>query len=377
MSKITGVDFQGSEFHPFNSQKILCHAKRMEAIVNEQYLPPIVMNLDVSGRCQYRCEHCHHRRKQVHDRQLPDLPKQLADTLPYFLRHWQVDGERVLGCCIVGSQGDALLYPYLPKLLRELHFSGVEVGLVTNGFGLHGSLIDYAAYYTKFTGFSMDAGTAKTYAEIKGCRATYWDVVCGHIASLVKVVTDNGLRNDIGWKILILPKNQNEIYQSCEMAKKLGCRYVQIRPADLPEDEVSKIDIELVEAQILKAIEDLEEPGEFEIVGVRHKFSPAYKKVLPKYCYLTPLTVTITSDGKAYCCVDRRCDENTLLADCTLGGWSALSDVWGTSAHTAIVHRAINHSGEGPDCNIRCSNYGYDKYFRNFIVDDNVDRNLI
>jgi wyosine [tRNA(Phe)-imidazoG37] synthetase (radical SAM superfamily) len=378
VSENIGIDIQSSDLHPFNSQKVLAHGYRMEAIVNEQYLPPVVLNLDVSGKCQYHCDHCHHRRKQTHDKQLPDLPEHLAKTLPYFLRNWNVNGHRVLGCCIVGSQGDALLYKGLPDLLRELHFSGTEIGLVTNGYGLDGELMLYAASYCKFIGFSMDAGTGVGYIDVKGTTdVKAWDRVTDFISILCRILDVVGLRNDVCWKMLILPKTYKEIYQGCQMAKEVGCRYVQIRPADLTKEEQEKIDIECVEKQIENAIRDLEEPGKFQIVGVRHKFDKAYKKVLPKYCYLTPLTVTVTSDGKAYACVDRRCDETTLLADCADGGWAALRDVWGSPTHVGIVREIINRGGCGPDCDIRCSNYGYDKYFRNYFVNDNVDRNMI
>jgi len=371
-------DIQGSMIHPFNSSKILMHADRMEAIINEQYLPPIVMNLDVTGKCQYHCDHCHHRRKQVQDKHLSDLPERLARTLPYFLQHWKVRGYGVKACCIVGSQGDALLYPHLPKLLQGLHKAGIEIGLVTNGYGFNHMLLNYAAFYTKFIGFSMDAGNWQTYNEIKhppDKRA--WHTVCDNIAQLTTIIRENNLRNDVGWKILILPKSQHEIYDSCKVAKSLNCRYVQIRPADLPEEERAQLDIPMIERQIQDAVTDLEEPGKFEIVGVRHKFTADYKQVLPKYCYLTPLTVTITSDGAAYACVDRRCDNSTMIAHCEKYGWVDLKNTWGGRGHLWIVHSTINRDGQGPNCNIRCSNYGYDNFFLNYILDDKTDRNLI
>jgi pyruvate-formate lyase-activating enzyme len=308
---------------------------------------------------------------------LPNLPERLAKTLPYFLRDWQVDGERIKGCCIVGSQGDALLYPLLPKLLKDLHFAGIEVGLVTNGYGFTDKLIQYAAAYCKFIGFSMDAGKEDSYEEIKHTPKGAWKKVTKAVGKLCGTIESMGLRNDVGWKILILPDTYTDIYESCRVAKDLGCRYVQIRPADLPEKYSKLIDKDTVEEQIIRAIAVFEEQGIFEIVGVRHKFTEQFKPVLPNYCYMTPLTVTITSDGKAYACVDRRCDEATLLADCGRYGWVALKEIWGSTKHVDIVHSVINRNGEGPDCGIRCSNYGYDKFFLNYFVEDNVDRNMI
>lgn len=376
MRKEACLDLQSSPWHPFNSQKALVHAERFQAILDEQYLPPVVLNLDVSGRCQYACPHCHHRSKQVRER-LPDLSERLASTLPAFLRSWEVKNARVLGCCIVGSAGDALLYPRLASLLRELHFIGVDVGLVTNGYALKKNLSLAAAHYCKFVGFSMDAGTADGYREVKQCPDGAWELVCAQITFLTRTLHECGLRNDTCWKMLVLPQTQHELYEGCRVARDLGCRYVQVRPADLPDDRRMQIDVALVEDQLRRAIRDFEIPDKFEIVGVRHKFSSEFKAVLPKYCWLTPLTVTITSDGKAYACVDRRCDATTLIANCAAGGWEALRRAWGGPEHLRIVHEVINCKGAGPQCGIRCSNYGYDALFRNFFTEDKTDRNLI
>jgi MoaA/NifB/PqqE/SkfB family radical SAM enzyme len=363
-------------YNPFNSTKALVHGRRLQAIIDEQYLPPVVVNLDVAGVCNYRCPHCHHRSKQIGDRSLPMLDERLARTFPAFLRGWDVEGARPLGCCIVGSKGDALLYPGLKTLLKELHFSGVEVGLVSNGYAYDDNLIDYAAHYCKFVGVSMDAGTEAAYNRVHNPPAGAFDKVCDNIRGLTAAIESCGLRNDVGFKFLILPQSYTTLFTAARLAKKLGVRYMQIRPADLPEQALAEIDIAEVNRQIEQAMK-LNEPGKFEVVGVRHKFTPDFKRKLPQYCWLTPLTVTITSDGKCWPCVDRRWDESTLLCDCTDAGWTALRDAWGKRRHLEIVHGVINRQGCGPSCNIRCSNFGYDQLFRRVFLEDAMDRNLI
>lgn len=365
-------------FNPFNSDKGLVHAKLFEAILAEQYLPPAVVNLDVSGACQYACPHCHHRRKQIKSRSMPMLDERLARTFPEFVAGWSVDGQRPRGCCIVGSQGDALLYPHLPKLLKDLHYNSVDIGLVSNGYGYDDRLIDFAAHYCKFVGFSMDSGNKETYDLVHKPPPDGWEKVTGNIERLTAVINRNGLRNDVGFKYLILPQSWHTLYDACKLAKDLGCRYIQIRPADLPPEARAFIDIEKVNESIDKAMDDFNEPGKFEIAGVRHKFNPDFTRVLPNYCWLTPLTVTITSDGRVWPCVDRRWDAETALADCAAGGgWAALKDVWGSARHVTIIHKIINNGGEGPSCQIRCSNYGYDKLFKRVFYNDDMDRLLI
>lgn len=364
-------------FNPFNSDKALVHAARFEAILAEQYLPPAVVNLDVSGDCQYACPHCHHRRKQIKNRSLPMLDERLARTFPEFVLRWEEKGIRPQACCIVGSQGDALLYPHLPNLLKELFFRGVDVGLVSNGYAYDDRLIDFAVHYCKFLGVSMDAGTKETYNLVHNPPADAWEKVTGTLKRITYKLEQNGMRNDVGFKFLILPQSWHTLYDACKLAKDLGCRYIQIRPADLPDDARAKIDIDKVGEQIEKAMVDLNEPGKFEVAGVRHKFTPDFTRVLPDYCWLTPLTVTITSDGKVWPCVDRRWDIPTMLADCSKSGWSALKHAWGSPQHVAIVHEVINQCGDGPGCQIRCSNYGYDKLFRRVFFSDDMDRLLI
>jgi len=367
-----------SPYNPFNSIKAVAHSERFNAIINEQYLPPVVVNLDVTGECQYHCTWCHHRSKQVRSQGMPPLSWRLARTFPYFAANWKKNGHGVEACCIVGSQGDALLYEHLPYLLKGLHNNNIDVGLVTNGYGFTDSLIDSAVHYSKFIGISMDAAKKSTYDSVKHCPDDAWDKVTSNIAQITDSLRSNGLRNDVGYKFLILPENYLEIYDACKLARDLGVRYVQIRPADLPDTARAKIEVFEVEDQISEAINTLEIPGVFEIAGVRHKFTNDFRKKLPEYCYMTPLTVTVTSDGHVWPCVDRRCDEATLLADCGKYGWSALSDVWGTSKHVSIVHDVINCGGSGPECNIRCSNYGYDVLFRDvFSEKDAMDIRLI
>jgi len=364
-------------FNPFNSWKALTHGPHFKAILAEDYLPPVVVNLDVSGMCQYRCPHCHHRAKQIKDRSLPELSSRLARTFPAFLEGWERRGHRPRGCCIVGSQGDALLFKGLPTLLRELHHVGVQVGLVSNGYGYTDQLLDYAAHYCKFVGFSMDAGTRETYAAVHNPPPGAFQRVCANIAQLTLKLQDLKLRNDVGFKFLILPQSYQTLFEAAKLAKSLGCRYMQIRPADLPEEARAQIDIDVVNEQIEQAME-LNVSGRFEVVGVRHKFTNDFKRKLPAYCWLTALTVTITSDGKCWPCVDRRWDTETLLADCGSGaGWSALRDAWGSAQHVNTVHSIINCDGAGPKCNIRCSNYGYDALFNRVFLEDAMDHVLI
>lgn len=365
-------------YNPFNSQKALVHGCTFKGIVEGDLLPPVVVNLDVAGVCNYACPHCHHKRKQIKDRSLPFLDDKLAREFPSFMRNWQVYGHSPKGCCIVGSKGDALLYPKLPELLRSLFFNGIEVGLVSNGYAYNEHLLEYAAHYCKFVGFSIDAGDEESYNRIHRPPEGAWDRVLGNISALVDIISRNRLINDVGFKVLVLPQSYHTIYDACKIAKGVGARYVQIRPADLSQEERALINIDHVNDQIDRAMSDFNEPGVFEIVGVKHKFNKDFTKVLPNYCYLTALTVTITSDGKCWPCVDRRWDEPTLLADCgEVKTWKALKEVWGSSKHLDILHRVINNNGAGPTCDIRCSNFGYATLFENYFITDATDRNLI
>jgi MoaA/NifB/PqqE/SkfB family radical SAM enzyme len=363
-----------NEFNPFNSMKGLRwgdhleQARRWIDAGGGELLPPVVVNLDVAGgRCNFNCPHCHHSYMiQDFNKKLTIVPKDILMQIPKFLHEWGVKAS-----CIVGTTSDATLNPYLPELLKDMHNWNIDVGLVSNGYKFNERLINHTAFYTKFVGFSIDAGTSETFAKVKGVDGNKFNKVVKNLENIAKIVDDNGLRKDVGYKFLILPKNYLDLAKAAKIAKDIGCSYMQIRPAQLPDSERIKIDIDKANELITEAQKLNDE--NFQVVGVRHKFSPELSKIVPEKCYMTPLTSTWTADGDIWPCVDRRHYKGDSLGNYIKDGLNKVKEMWGSSEHWKI----INHiNGTLNQC-IRCSNYGYNKLFKVVSEEDPMDVRLI
>ena len=205
-----------SPFNPFNSWKVIAWQNHIRAIIDEQFLPPVVVNWDLVLGCNYNCPHCMWAKRK----NLPPtkVPAEFIYKVPKFLHDWGVKGT-----CIAGERGDPCLHANLEVALRLLHHWNIEVGLVTNGYAMTEEQIIAAAHYTKFTGFSMDAGTAETYAKVHGLNSkSAFVVVLEHIEKLANYTRTHTLPVEIGYKFLILPDSYHTVYEAAKIAKDIG-----------------------------------------------------------------------------------------------------------------------------------------------------------
>ena len=183
-----------NEFNPFNSIKGLRWGNHFENIKNwvdsgsSDLLPPVVVNLDIAGGvCNFNCPHCHHRyMKENFEEHLKLVPEEILLQIPHFLHEWGVKAS-----CIIGTTSDATLHPSLPDLLKEMHNWNVDVGLVSNGYKFDKRLINYSSFYTKFIGFSIDAGTPEGFAKIKRVDSKKFHKVIRNLEEIAKTLDYN------------------------------------------------------------------------------------------------------------------------------------------------------------------------------------------
>ena len=353
-----------SDFNPFNSWKVLAWQDHIRGIINEEFLPPVVVNWDLVLGCNYNCGHCIWSKRK----NLPQtkVPIELIQKVPEFLYRWGVKGV-----CVAGERGDPCLHPDLAEALKLLHYWNIDVGLVTNGFAMTEKTLLAAAYYTKFTGFSMDAGNGEAYAKVHGLRGKqYFEAVCRNIEHLTRYAYVYNLPVEVGYKFLILPDSYQTLAEGALVARDLGVRDFQIRPAELPESEIAKIDLNILEEQLEKAHELATDT--FRVFSVRHKFSGLHKKQ-QEHCWATPLTSTWTATGDIVLCVDLRDENYNTLCNYIQDGLPSVRRLWGSDKHLNL----INGLRRRLDNCKRCTNSGYNNLIQNVFVHDNMDLRMI
>ena len=351
-------------YNPFNSIKAMAHGDRCQAIVNEDFMPPVTVDWDLVLGCNYNCPHCiwGKRRKLA-----PTMvPTELIKEVPRFLNNWGVKGV-----CLSGECGDPAQHPDLPEALRLLHHNNIDVGLTTNGYELTSENMEAAAHYTKWTGFSLDAGTRRTYAIVKGVDA--WGTVLFKIEAMAGYASRYNLPVELSCKFIILPGNYIEIAEAARVAKELGVRDFHVRPAWIPESEREKIDLHVVEEQSELAHE-LEDDN-FHVYTVSHKFTGCLKKREIKHCWASPLRSTWSADGNVIICGDRRdVLKHNVLCNYIADGLGAVRKAWNSSLHHALIDN-INRN-EVQNCK-RCICYGYNEMIERVFVEDSMDKDLL
>lgn len=349
-----------SNYNPFNSWKVLAWPDHIRGILDDNFLPPVVVNWDLVLGCNYKCPHC----IWIKRRALPPtkVPIEFIKSVPKFLHDWGVKGV-----CIAGESGDPSLHPDLGTALRLLHHWNIEVGYVSNGFILD---IESVAHYSKFAGFSMDAGDPISYSKVKGVSGKNFYKVVDNIKNLADYASKHNLPVEIGYKFLILPDSYQSIYAGAKIAKEIGVRDFQIRPAELPESEIARIDLKKLEEQLEKAHELSDE--NFRVFSVRHKFDGLYKKP-QKHCWATPLTSTWTATGDIVLCVDRRDDNLNILCNYIKEGLTPVRELWGKWQHRELIRQLNN---DLHNCK-RCTNGGYNELIQKVFVEDSMDYRMI
>ena len=362
----------GNIFNPFNSMKALVHADHFEGILNKKVLPPIVINFDLTNKCNYNCRFCMFSKNRERAdcssqnfRNNEELPIGYAKTLPKLWKEWGVKAV-----CLAGG-GEPSLHPDFLNFIKECGKNKLDLGVVTNGFNIKEDTYKIICENCRFIGFSMDAGRDADYENTKGVKKDYFNVVINNIKGLANYKKKTKSKVQIGYKFLLDEMNYLSIYEAARIASKIGINHFQFRPAINPNNEFFKKHEEIIWEQINDAQKEFENE-DFKVFGVRHKFNPDFsKKHNFSKCRANMLTSTWCADGKVYMCTDSRGNKWSYLCDHYPNPKKVIK-YWGSKEHWNKVNK-INFN---KNCD-RCTLSPYNEYFENIFLNDYMDKNLI
>ena len=362
-----------NEFNPFQKWKFLAWYDRMLGVKNSQFQAPVNVALDLNQgtskekACgKFNCNFCMSNFVEYEEKPA-QVPYDLALKLPKFFVEWGVKS-----LCIAGHHSDPALYrqDVTALFLLECKKYDVQVGFVTNGAYLTEDLIRVMVDTCKWTGFSINAGTKETHKAIT--KTDTWDKIIENIAMMYDYQCRSGSKHTIGYKYLITDDNYMEIDDGVRLAASIGARHFQLRPTELSLERSRKIDTKLVETQMKKAM--FYQRDDFEVFGLREKFTTEFTKKAPKRCIASPLGSTWMADGTVVICPDRRWTANKFnLGNFITEGPEAIRAKWGGPEHRKMIED-INLDIK--NC-IRCTAFSWHEVYENVVEEDKVDVTLI
>ena len=362
--KPIGIEWSDkSRYNSFNSSKGLIWFDSHYVPIAEWFQgkrkdlpPPIEMALDPSHLCNFKCKHCNAQRyltinpdEVPADRKL--MTKEHLEKLLDFCADWGVKGV-----CL-GGGGEPLMNKNSWTLPSYITSKGMKSSIITNG-SLINEQIAEEMMNCRWVGISVDAGTRETFKEVHD--VDYFDKVIRNLKLLVKTKEKTNSKIDLAYKFLITPKNWQDLYEACKLAKDIGVRDFHARPADLERkdfEQIANINYNIDEIQnLFRKCHELEENDRFRVFTVMHKYDPNFRVVHSfRNCVSSSLVIQACADGNVYSCIDHKVDSRFKLCSHYPNPEEILK-MWGSDEHRDYLKLII------PDK--ECSRCTYGEYAR-------------
>ena len=279
--------------------KGLLWREQYDGILNGNFLPPVGAVLDLTDQCNLQCDWCNSKtfRKNVVLPLVNDVKAVVDD-----LADWGVKS-----LCFAGG-GEPSLHPDFAEIVDYTAKAGLEVGISTNGTNLSVNAINVIADKARFCGFSVDAGNAVTWQQIKHKPRSLYDRLLHNAELLADASKNTSL--DFTYKIMLVPGNQYDVYEAAVKAKEIGFKSFFVRPAAF--ENVPGLmgidyqyDVESVNKQ-LDLCSSLE-TDKFKVYCSFGRVQKDFHRINQfDKCRCTPVIAVYCADGYCYLCIDYR-----------------------------------------------------------------------
>lgn len=368
--KTRGVprDSWSSPYNAFNSMKYLMYRDNLEAIARGEFPPPLMVDVDPSNVCNFNCSWCNS--KTFRNEKPVMMPQGHLFKIADFLKEW---GTKAV--CTSGG-GEPLIHSEFAEYCYRLKKNAIKNGVICNGSLLDQKNAEAIVDTVSWCGFSIDAGTGKTYAKVHGVREDVFCDVMNRIARLAELKRKRKSNVEITYKFLLHPLNAHDILDAVRLAKKIGFNTFHLRPVCVDNlygqnqkalDFSPYIDIINLQIEEAKGYED----DDFKFYGVRHKFGEKLeRKVNFERCLATPLMSTFGADGNVYLCFDVRGRPDWILCRHEPDPHEILK-IWGSEKHKKIIE-SIN-----PKCCPRCTFGPLNEIMDQVIIKDRMFKDFL
>ena len=353
-------------YNPFNSAKILMYADKLKQCAAGECPVPVTVAIDPTNKCNYDCIWCN--AYDIRHQKRVELSKDELLELADFIKDWGVRST-----CVAGG-GEPYMNKHTSDLLIRCKENGLSNSIITNGSLLTHLDINVIANTCRWVGISMDASSVETYNKVKGIsNDKIFDKVLDNISEIRGTIDSIGSDCDIGYKFLLHPFNQHEIYNAAVLAKSVGADDFQVRPVGWENMTLAKgkleWNFESINSQLEKMFE-LEDDN-FHVYGIRHKYAnDLKKKVNFNKCRASSLHPAFCADGKLYSCIDMRGKKELVICDYLPEIKNVLKH-WNSKGHKAILNNINVNS-----CT-KCTFAGYNEIIEKVFIQDTMCRNHI
>lgn len=344
----------------FSPLKILTFPEVLSAVQAGAPVRPINMEINPTNTCNESCTWCTygylHERKEA-------LPPEVLLALLHDAREMGVQSVTWTG------GGEPTVYRELGDMIGVAAGLGFRQGLNSNGTLFNERLRTLAVDHLSYVRFSVDAGTAETYARTHRIRPEMYDRVTGNIAALARQRDEAGSRLTIGFSFLVDASNVADLATAAALARDIGVDYFQIKPiVNYVESNLQFAEHSILWNQMEAQMPDVFalENEKFRVYFLGHKFKDI-KLQNQHYgrsydvCRGNELLVSVGADGSVDLCCAFKGDPNWSFGNLNE---KSFRDIW-----EGEQRRRVMGSVDVKKCPPLCKAHEMNKvfhYIRNF-----------
>lgn len=278
-----------------DSHKLIFHVERVADWLKGRNIYPLYMEIAPSGACNHRCIFCaldylDYKPSFLNTKALKSTVRQAA--------HLGVKSIMYAG------EGEPLLHRDICDIVRFTKDRGIDVSMTTNGVLFTKDISDKILESLSWIRVSLNAGTAKTYAEVHRTRPEDFNRVLSNLRDVVHIKGNKKLNAVIGVQLLLLPENAEEVLTLARSLKKIGIDYLTIKPYSQHPLSGHRIDSKFKYERYghlgdkLKKLED----KNFKIIFRRETMARLSVVKDYRHCLGLPFWAYIDACGNVYAC---------------------------------------------------------------------------
>jgi len=326
----------------FNPLKCLTYADKIQTILDGDIPVPVLVNLDLTNRCNYKCRHCSVE-KYISNR--VEMSRVVASKIINELADYGMQS------IIFSGGGEPTTHPNFLQIIQLAADRGMKIGLATNGSLLYKFVGKLPLKSFRYIRVSFDAGCKETYTKIHNAQE-------GDFERVLSVATYFN-ECQVGMGFLVTADNYLEIPAAINLAATHKFDYVSIRPA-----VYGKTPSESQLKTASDASNNFTSQASVKVYPLKYRFQSLTNREKHP-CRATPLTAVITADGELNICCQHRGNPAYQWGNLCQESFKSL---WDNQLHRALIKEVENRPC--PDC--ACKLLHYNEIIEKVFVKDTM-----
>jgi radical SAM protein with 4Fe4S-binding SPASM domain len=271
---------------PFEKNKILAMYPLAKKLLKGEMVRPLMAVVYPSYVCNHNCQGCSYEELNRKENVFLDA-KNFAELLKG-LHSLQVKSIEFSG------GGEPTLHPEFCDLIKQAVNEGFELGLLTNGSLLSGEIADLVVDHFTYVLVNIDASDDRIYNRIHRPSEIFgFQTVLNNLEEMICKRNEKNSKLTIGAKALLCQANMNFIEEMINLAKDIGCDYIQFKPRRNAEECLFPEQTDRAN-DLIKTLQKRYFP--FLICG------EASSSRINMKCWLSPLHILVDPGGDIFPC---------------------------------------------------------------------------